>query len=110
MSRYDAPPNADSQCGRILHLLRAADGGWVPLPDILALRISQYGTRIKELRDEWGFAIQNRTETVDGVRHSWFRLADQPQQQKPKHCDSVPSWLGRPRATGLALFDTKRAR
>ena len=80
MSRYDAPPNADSQCGLLLRLLESRRGGWIPLPDILALGIAQYNTRIKELRDDWGFAIENKTETVDGVRHSWFRLVEKPAQ------------------------------
>lgn len=61
----------DSQAGRILNLL--STGEWVPLPRILELRISQYGSRVLELRRK-GFQIENRTETVDGVRHSWFRL------------------------------------
>jgi hypothetical protein len=62
-----------AQSGRILEMLRAADGGWVALPDILALRISQYGARILELRRA-GHLIQNRTQYIAGVRHSWFRL------------------------------------
>ena len=72
---YDAPPNADSQCGRILYLLESRRGEWVPLPEILGIKISQYGTRIKELHDDWKFAIENRIETIDGVQQSWFRLA-----------------------------------
>lgn len=74
MNRYDAPPNADSQCGRILRLLESRRGEWVPLYEILNLKISQYGTRVKELRDKWGYVIENKTETADGQRHSWFRL------------------------------------
>lgn len=77
-NRYDAPPNADSQCGMILRLLKSRAGEWVPLPEILELGCAQYNTRIKELRDEWGFPIENRTETVNGERHSWFRLVVSP--------------------------------
>lgn len=105
MSRYDAPPNAESQCGRILNLLSSASGDWVPLPSILALRISQYGTRIKELRDEWGIVIENRTETIDGVRHSWFRLVTSPTSHTPEASKAGPDWQSRSRVTGLELFD-----
>lgn len=72
--RYDTPPNADSQCGRILSLLQSRAPDWVPLHEILNLKISQYGSRIKELRDRWGFVIENRRETVNGDLHTWFRL------------------------------------
>ena len=94
MNRYDAPPNADSQCGRILRLLQANAGAWVPLPEILALKISQYGTRIKELRDEWGFTIENRIETVNGGRHSWFRLVNEPAAGRPISTQPEPSRFG----------------
>jgi hypothetical protein len=91
MNRYDAPPNAVSQCGRILRLLQANAGAWVSLPEILALKISQYGTRIKELRDEWGFTIENRIETVNGARHSWFRLVNEPPAGMPTPTQPEPS-------------------
>jgi hypothetical protein len=74
VNRYDAPPDAASQCGRILRLLESRRGEWVPLYEILNLKISQYGTRVKELRDNWGYAIENKTETANGQRHSWFRI------------------------------------
>jgi hypothetical protein len=61
-----------TQRARILGLLQAANGGWVPLPQI-ADCAAQYNARIFELRRE-GFKIRNRTKDVDGVRHSWFRL------------------------------------
>jgi len=65
--------NRQTQRERILALLRAADGGWVGLPAILDLRIALYTTRILELRRA-GYDIENRTQTVDGIRHSWYRL------------------------------------
>ncbi len=65
------------QC-RILELLRE-DGGWVPLPRILALGVAQYSARIYELRRQ-GHEIQNRVEWVGGKRHSWFRLLANSQQ------------------------------
>lgn len=65
-------------------MLRSAHGAWVPLPEILALGIAQYNARIWELRKR-GLNIENRTEIVDGVRHSWFRLIpiDAPKSAQP---------------------------
>lgn len=63
---------------RILNLLAAANGGWVGLPAILDLRISQYAARVCELRRQ-GYNIENRTEQhAEGVRHSWYRLVSAP--------------------------------
>lgn len=72
--------NRKTQRDRILRLLSDAQGGWVPLPDILALGIAQYNARIFELRRLGGFNIENRTETdtETGERHSWFRLVFSP--------------------------------
>src|SRR4051794_1515634 len=60
------------QRDKILALLVQARGAWVPLPQITECA-AQYNARIFELR-RLGFAIHNRTEFQDGVRHSWFRL------------------------------------
>lgn len=87
------------QSEKILALLRAANGSWVPLPEILALGIAQYNARIFELRER-GLYIENRTDRVDGIRHSWFRLADSPavptrepaKPQPVKSVKSVKSW------------------
>ena len=68
------PDSRKTQCSRILQLLIQARGGWVPLPEILALGIAQYNARLWELR-RLGFRIENRTERRDGQRHSYFRLA-----------------------------------
>ena len=38
--------------------------------------------RIFELR-RLGYNIENRTERVAGLRHSWFRLVTTPLQEKP---------------------------
>lgn len=64
------------QCGRILGVLRAARGAWVPLPKIVECA-AQYNARIFELR-RVGYLITNRTREVDGERHSWFRLESPP--------------------------------
>ncbi len=75
IQRLSVAPNAKTQRARILRLLIDARGGWVPLPDIMACA-AQYNARIFELRKN--FSIENRTEIVDGVRHSWFRLLSSP--------------------------------
>ena len=67
----------ENQRQRILTLLRAARGRWVPLPEILALGVAQYGARIWELRRA-GFNVENRCEHVGHTRHSWFRIAESP--------------------------------
>src|SRR5262249_50012617 len=74
-----APPNARTQQGNILQLLKEANGGWVPLPKILACA-AQYNARLFDLRRQ-GFKIENRTEIVKGVRHSWFRLVGSQQHK-----------------------------
>jgi hypothetical protein len=75
--------NHKTQRGRLLKLLLDPRGDWVSLSDILALNIAQYSARIHELR-RLGFTIENKTETVDGKRHSWFRLIrNEPQQALP---------------------------
>jgi len=65
-----------TQRGKILDLLISAHGDWVPLPKITEYA-AQYNARIYELR-RLGFRIVNRTEDLDGVRHSWFRLESNP--------------------------------
>jgi len=67
-----------TQRGRILAISIARRGEWVPLPQISACA-AQYNARIYELR-RLGFRIANKTKDVDGVRHSWFRLASSPVQ------------------------------
>ena len=69
---YDSPLNAKTQRGEILALLVKARGEWVGLPEIMQCA-AQYNARVFELR-RLGFKIENRTETVEGERHSWFRL------------------------------------
>jgi len=64
-----------SQRARILQLLLSAPE--ITLPAILDLRISQFGSRIKELRGA-GFDIRNRTERMDGIVRSWYRLVPDP--------------------------------
>lgn len=86
----DVPLQSKTQRAAILRLLIDAHGAWVPLPEILALGVAQYNARIFELR-RLHFNIENRTEQVDGVRHSWFRLASSlsPEPVNPK---PLKSW------------------
>ena len=83
MSSLESRP---TQTGRIVDLLRSHKGQWVPLPEILSLGISQYSARIHEARHRWGLDIENRVETVNGKKHSWFRLLEsEPEAQAEKH-------------------------
>lgn len=77
-SNLEARP---SQTARIVALLRERRGQWVPLCDILDLRprISQFSARVWEARHRWGLPIENRTETINGEKHSWFRLIEKSQ-------------------------------
>ncbi|MFI5090771.1 MAG: helix-turn-helix domain-containing protein [Terriglobales bacterium] len=84
-----------TQRGRILALLIAARGGWVPLPAILDLKISQFGARILELRRS-GLRIVNRRERVDGKIHSSYRLEVGPTPPTTKPTSPVPSGKQQP--------------
>lgn len=105
----DVPLQSKTQRAAILRLLIDAHGAWVPLPEILALGIAQYNSRIFELR-RLRFNIENRTEHVDGVRHSWFRLVTSPAAPaaplKPKPAKSEVAWADRKPVTGLPLWDS----
>jgi hypothetical protein len=63
----------DSQEQRILRLLESRGGdGWTPAPELARISL-QYCARVNGLRKA-GHRIQNRIETVDGVRHGFYRL------------------------------------
>ena len=64
------------QRGRVLRAFLEAPGREVPLPELLKIA-AQYSARIFELR-AIGFRITNRTATIAGVKHSWFRLESVP--------------------------------
>jgi len=76
MTRPTNLENHPTQTARIVALLRERSPNWVPLPEILNLRISQYGARLYQARHEWGLNIENRIERVHGRKHSWFRLVE----------------------------------
>ena len=118
-SSIGAASQRKGQCGRILGRLIDARGDWVPLPDILACA-AQYNARIFELR-RLGFSIENRTEDIDGVRHSWFRLVNSPVLEPPRSEDPKPvahstDWYTRttgkprPRTADFPLFCQESAR
>jgi hypothetical protein len=77
MKRPSNLENRPTQTDRIVSLLRARSPNWVPLPEILNLRISQYGARLYQARHEWGLNIESRLEIIDGEKHSWFRLVEE---------------------------------
>lgn len=63
----------DTQQKRILQLLRRYAPNWCPLPEILSLGVSQYNSRILELRRS-GWTIENKVEQHGESRHSFYRL------------------------------------
>ena len=92
----DPPLQSNTQQAAILRLLIDARGAWVPLPEIMACA-AQYNARVFELR-RTGFNVENRTEHVDGVRHSWFRLVNSstpaaPESVKEKVSPADPGTL-----------------
>lgn len=65
-------PTRQTQQDRILNLLRSKE--WVPLPEILDLRIAKYSSRIAEARRH-GYVIENKKErNSNGEIHSFYRL------------------------------------
>jgi hypothetical protein len=78
----NADSNHKTQQGRLLKLLLDHRFDWVPLPDILALGISQYSSRIWEIRHQLGLKVESRVEFVDGKKCSWFRLLSADPQAK----------------------------
>jgi hypothetical protein len=66
--------HARTQRDRLLDLLKAGRGDWIPLPETLALGIAQYSARIHELR-KLGYGIENRKERDGDVLHTYFRLS-----------------------------------
>ncbi|HEY6387280.1 MAG TPA: helix-turn-helix domain-containing protein [Candidatus Acidoferrum sp.] len=80
-----------TQRDRLLALLHSRENEWVPLPEILALGIAQFGARILELRRA-GFDIANKIERDESsVVHSWYRLLASPKNpEAPKPETAMP--------------------
>ena len=79
-----------TQHEKILECLRSPlnqdKDGWVSLPVILDLHISQYGRAVNDLRNgkttnKKVYNVENKTEWIGGERHSWFRLARNVEEQ-----------------------------
>jgi len=64
--------NQTKQKDRLRKFFKERPNTWIPLPEILKLLIAQYNARIFDLRGE-GMKIENKTEIVDGQRHSYYR-------------------------------------
>ena len=70
-----------SQKERLKNFFQARPNQWINLPEILNLRISQYGARILELRRE-GFHIENKIIGVsERQKHTAFRYVPTPEIQ-----------------------------
>lgn len=86
----------ETQRDRLRMFFEANIGKPIPLSEILSLRISQYGSRVFELRRE-GYDIRNETvSVVDGQKHTTFTYFGR--KPEPTHNDdhepSAPTALG----------------
>jgi hypothetical protein len=81
--------NFKTQRQHILDLLMAAEGAEVPLAEIMVCA-AQYNACIHELRKR-GYKIVNRSETCNGVKHSWYRLESSPANLTPRTPDPARS-------------------
>jgi len=61
-------------------MFRARPNEWIPLPDIQKVA-AQYNTRIYELRNDHKMNIQNKTQDIAGVRHSWYMFIPAREEQ-----------------------------
>ena len=69
-----------TQRDKIRMLFQSHPNEWVSLQEIIYLGIAMYPPRIKELRDEEKMKIENKTQLIDGVKHSWYRYTPQPKK------------------------------
>ena len=65
-----------TQKDRLRELFQNRPGEWIGLNEVLDMRISQYGSRILDLRRE-GMIIENESKVVNGHKHSWYRYLPQ---------------------------------
>ena len=82
----------ETQCAKILALLKGRAPGWVELWEIMDLRprIALHTTRIFDLRRA-GHRIENETWIVDGVKHSKYRwVPPKAPELKPEVTASPP--------------------
>jgi len=65
----------DSQCGKILAVLKAANGDWVTMPALVLVSGSyNIHSRIDELRHVHGYQIENETDVSVRPHVSKYRL------------------------------------
>ena len=66
----------DTQCGAILARLEAANGDWVPMPE-LAMVSGAFAvhSRVSDLRS-WGHVIEQRSERDGRKVRSFYRLVE----------------------------------
>jgi hypothetical protein len=111
-NKNQPPESENSQRAKILGLLIAARGQWVPLSEISACAC-QYGARIFEAR-RLGFRIENCTKEIDGVRRSWFRLISSPAQASspasPAAADRVVAVNSQTKSDGDVMADPRARR
>jgi hypothetical protein len=84
----------------MLGRLVRAHGGWVPAPELAECGGLQFSARLFEIRHDLGFNVENRIETVNGTKKSWYRLRPGPQPSKPQ---TTPIEPAEPRQQALAL-------
>lgn len=60
-----------TQSDKIESLFKRSPGSWIPCYDLIKYSL-QYNARIFELRRK-GMVIENKTKTVSGHKHSWYR-------------------------------------
>ena len=84
-----AASNFKTQRQHILDLLMAAEGTEVPLAEIM-VSAAQYNRCIYDLR-KLGYRIVNRSETRNGIKHSWYRLESSPADLTPRTAEAAPS-------------------
>jgi hypothetical protein len=106
VTRYESRPNQETI---ILNLLRTGKArspeGWVQLPEILNLRISQYSARIWGLRRK-GYVIENEGEWRHGKLCTRFRLLSEPRESIATPPASTTALAAKKASVGenLALF------
>lgn len=69
----------DSQCAKILEVLRAAGNDWVPMPELVRASGSyNIHSRVDELRSKHGVNIENHTDVSVRPHLSRYRLISAP--------------------------------
>jgi hypothetical protein len=70
-----------SQCAIILTRLLDTPNEWVEMPELCRISDSLNAhSRIADLRKR-GHTIENKTETINGKKHSFYRLVAHPVQE-----------------------------